>query len=615
MASNIVIGGVTKLSAGNNITMGSAPGGKLIVTNAIGDALGRVSTLTINNGSQLILLGVKVGETNVFTQTFAMANVGLPSSIVVPAIAGFTSGQVTIPLISYVTASPNIGGLTVIPPAGLYIKSIVDNTADATIDVTFTDVAPKVLVWRGTIDNNWDETTLNWVTQTGGLQTNFVNGDSVVFNDTATGSSTINISSSVTPGQTAAAIGVIVSNSTLNYTFTGGSVLGGVTTRKVGSGSLTIDNAYSPGIVVNQGSLAGSGSVGVTSLEAGTTMTGFTGTINGGLTTSNATVAIPAIATVNGGLNLLAGSLLNNGTINGSVTLNTNVTLNNDFSASMNVLVPWTVPTNTTLINNGTIKHYNLANNVGLTVRGDLRGAGTITHMGTNAIANVRVTMEAGGKLMIGNTANEIATMTIAVRLDFNAGSTTTIDVDNALAQNDKINLNGPTFTLGKVNFGANNGLGGTFVINKIAGPAFTPLTSINLFDITQNTPDNTAQAIPGIVPIPAPGLVWDVSRTISNLTLAVMSPPFLTNQFTSTNITFTWPENARGWRLERQISSLTNGLMSPSTNWTTLVNSFGGSYSNANVVIDGTTNILYFRSVQPITTTNEAVFLRLNYP
>ena len=56
-------------------------------------------------------------------------------------------------------------------------------------------------------------------------------------------------------------------------------------------------------------------------------MTAFTGTINGGLTASNATVTVKG--PVNGGLNLQAGSLVNASTINGSVTMATNTTLNN----------------------------------------------------------------------------------------------------------------------------------------------------------------------------------------------------------------------------------------------------------------------------------------------
>lgn len=605
MASNIMAGGVSKLSVQNNISLNQ---GKLIVTNAIGDAYGRINNLTINNGSQVTLFGVKVGETNVFVKTFSMPGAGSASSIIVPSIAGYVSGSVTIPLISYTVTSPNIAGLSVTPPSGLYIKSIVNNPTDSIIEVTFTDVAPKVVVWRGNLDNNWDETTKNWVTQVGGLQTNFVNGDSVVFDDSAS-NSIVNVSSSVTPGQTAAAFGVVVNNSTLNYTFSGGSVLGGSTTKKTGTGTLTIDNAYSPGVTVTQGALAGAGSIGTTLLEDGATMTGFSGTISGGLSTSNAIVNVTG--TVTGGLNVRAGSLLNSGTINGSFTVAAGATLNNTFGAALNVILPWTVPTNSVLINNGTIKHSGtVGGNQGLTLNGSLSGVGIISQHGTNTAPDVRVTFGAGSSVMIGNSANEVTNMTIAVRLDMLATSTTTYDVNNSLGLNDKINLV-DGFIQGKVNFGAGNGLGGRIVINKTAGPDFNLLTSLNLFDLTSNIPDNQNQAIPQLVPAPALGLAWDVSRTVSNLTVAVMGMPFLTNQFTSTNITFTWPESARGWRLERQTNSLAVGLQSPSTNWTTLVTSFGGT----NLFLDTNTAAVYFRSAIATDKTNGTVFFRMSYP
>lgn len=604
MASNILAGGVSKRSVQNNILMNR---GNLIVTNAIGDAAGRINVLVVTNGSQITLRGVAVGATNVFVKTFSMPSAGLASSIVVPSISGYVSGNVTIPLISYTVASPSIGGLAVTPPAGLYIKSIVNNTTDSTIDVTFTDVAPQVVVWRGNIDNNWDETTQNWVTQSGGLQTNFVNGDSVVFDDSAS-NSTVNVSGSVTPGQTAAPFGIVVANSSLNYTFAGGNVLGGSTAKKTGTGSLTIDNAFSPGVTISQGSLAGVGSIGATLLEDGTTMTGFSGAISGGLASSNATVNVTG--TVTGGLNVRSGSLLNSGTINGTAVVATGATLDNTFGATMNVTLPWTVPTNAVLVNNGTIRHSGtVGGNQGLTLNGSLRGVGIISQHGTNTAPDVRVTFGAGSSVMIGNAANEITNMTIAVRLDMLATSTTTYDVDTALSVNDKIYLV-DGFVQGKVNFGAGNNLGGKIIVNKTAGPDFTLLSSINLFDLTSNIPDNPNQAIPGVIPAPATGLVWDVSRTVTNLTVNVMGYPFLTNQFT-TNITFTWPENARGWRLERQTNSLAVGLQSPSTNWTTLVTSFGGT----NLFLDTNSSTVYFRSQQPTDKTNGTVFFRMSYP
>jgi len=63
-------------------------------------------------------------------------------SINIPAIAGYVSGTVTIPLISYVTPSPVISGLAITPPPGLYFLTANDD-GFGTINVTFSDRLPQ----------------------------------------------------------------------------------------------------------------------------------------------------------------------------------------------------------------------------------------------------------------------------------------------------------------------------------------------------------------------------------------------------------------------------------------------------------------------------------------
>ena len=606
MASNVLAGGATRLSVNNSISVNNS--GILIVTNMLGASDARINSLTLANNAQLTLLGVATGQTAIYAKTFSAVS---PCTINVPAIAGYVSGTVTIPLVSYQTASPNIAGLIVTPPAGLFAFSPVDDGA-GTINVTFTDHTPQTLVWRGNVSSDWNTSDKNWVTQIGGLQTNFFDNDSVVFDDTvAAGPTSITISTPVAPGQVFAPYGIVVSNA--SYTFPSGSVIGAATLRKTGTGDLTINATFSPGILLNQGSLAGAGTVGPTSLEDGTTMTGFSGTINGGLTSSNAAASVTGI--VNGGLKLLAGSLANSGTINGTVILATNVTLNNTISATMNVTLPWSVPTNSVLINNGTIVQSGVnGGNQGLTVNGTLSGVGKITQTGVQAPSDVRVTLGAGGVMQIGNNPGEITNNIIAVRLDLLAGSTTTFDVDNTTLANDHIFLT-DSFIQGKVNFGAGNTAGGTLLVNKTAGPAFNLASTLHFFDLASNTPDNQNQAIPGVVPAPGPGLVWNVSRVVTNLTIGVMGPAFLTNSVSNgTNLVFDWSEANRGWRLERQTNSLAVGLEWNSTNWTTVASSFGGT----NVYYPDTNDLsqFYFRSVQTISQTNApTVFYRLTYP
>jgi hypothetical protein len=617
MASNILAGGVTKLSVTRNISVNNS--GRLIVTNQLGTADGPLNSLTLANNAQLTLHGVAVGQTTVYCKTFSAASA---CTINIPAIAGYVSGTVTIPLISYVTPSPVISGLSIIPPPGLYFLTANDNGAGI-INVTFGNRVPQTVVWRGTTDV-WDTSTLNWVTQIGSITTNFNDGDSVVFDDSVGGgSTTVNIIGTVAPGQVFAANGIVVSNN--NYTFASGTISGSATLRKAGTGTVTINAILSPGVLLAQGGLAGNGTVGPTTLQNGTTMTAFSGTINGGLTASNATVTVSG--TVNGGLTVQAGSLANVGTVNGTITLTTNnVLLNNLIGGNLYASVPWSVPTNAMLINNGMIRQYAPGGvvNAGLTVNGSLLGRGIISSFGTNAIADVRVTMGAGGTLQIGNSPNEITNLTIAVRLDLINTSTTTFDVNNSTFVNDQILLT-EGFNFGKVNFGAGNGLGGTLFINRIAGPQFNLATTIYPFNLVANIPDNAQPAIPQIIPTPAPGLVWNTAAVISNLTLTVTGPPFMTNYVgTATNgtrsLVFTWPSDYRGWRLEQQTNSLAVGLESPSTNWTTVFTGLGGTNSLYYPDITNAPNDFYYRSEVTISTTNSGVvypaaFYRLNYP
>lgn len=609
MISNVVVGGITKLSVNNAITIG---GGRLIVTNDIGAADGPLNSFVSSNGSRWVLHSVGADRTNIFVRTLNVPVVGAKTRVDVPSLANVTTYPVTIPVISYVTDSPVYNGLDFgTLPSGVVGISIVEDSAKKVINFTFDTNQPKVLVWRGNESADWDTVTTNWVTQSSGTPAKFTDGDSVIFDDTAkSSSSSVNIVGTVVPGQTAAPNGVIVSNSILNYSFGGGNIAGGATLRKIGPGTLTIDASTSMGVELLAGSLTGVGSVGPTYAGFGANLTGFLGGISGGLTVSNATAAIAG--TVSGGLALHAGALTNNGTINGNVVLTSGSVLDN--ASAINVTLPWNIPTNAVVINNGTILQTGPpGGGQGLTVNGALLGTGRITQNGFQAAADVRVTMNPGSTLTIGNSPNEITNMTIAVRLDLIAGSTTTFDVDNSTAANDRIQLT-DGFIQGKVNFGAGNNLGANLIVNRTAGPAFGPATVLNLFDLTSNNPDNGSPAIPGVTPPPALGLAWDLSQMLTNLTLQVAAPASVTNTFTGTNLIFSWPESRLGWRLERQTNSLAVGLEPGGTNWTTVFLSLAGTnslfYPDTNDL-----SIFHFRSVQPINTNLPAVFYRLTYP
>jgi hypothetical protein len=131
---------------------------------------------------------------------------GSGNTLALASITGSATFPATIPLISYEgVAAPNF---VLSLPSGYY-GYIVNNSGNHTIDAVISTTPPQNLVWNGNLSGDWDFSTANWQ---GGLQ--FVNGDAVVFDDSASGNTTITIPSEVTLGSG----GVLVSNVTKSYT-------------------------------------------------------------------------------------------------------------------------------------------------------------------------------------------------------------------------------------------------------------------------------------------------------------------------------------------------------------------------------------------------------------
>jgi autotransporter-associated beta strand protein len=113
-------------------------------------------------------------------------------------------------------------------------------------------------VWTGAASSEWSTAAIaspkNWVLPSGPTQVDFISTDNVIFNDSATGSTTVDVASGgVIPTSTT------FDNSSKNFTLTSSGAVGiaaGPVTKN-GTGSVTLGNAntYAGGTTVNNGTL------------------------------------------------------------------------------------------------------------------------------------------------------------------------------------------------------------------------------------------------------------------------------------------------------------------------------------------------------------------------
>ena len=90
---------------------------------------------------------------------------------------------------------------------------------------------------EGLAGGTWDLTTTNWINIGSGLPTTYGQGNVVAFNDSALGTTTVNLVGTLSPN------GVTVNNNTLLYAFAGtGKISGSAGLAKQGASTLTITN-------------------------------------------------------------------------------------------------------------------------------------------------------------------------------------------------------------------------------------------------------------------------------------------------------------------------------------------------------------------------------------
>ena len=244
--------GPTVVSAGK-LVISTTQSGTGTLTVADGAKLG----ITVSGTSQLAPSSLTMGTSATTTLEFD----GMNSTTIAPINVGVLSvgGQVTVNINTGTFAAGNSYPLvhwTATGPADasafkLGISPGLTATFSIAGSTLYLNVAGVSDIWSGSINGNWDTTTANW----SGNATIFANGQAVLFDDTAVGSS-VTVTAPVQPG------GFTVNNSLLTYTIasSGANNIGGSDgLTKQNTGTLTLSggaNTYTGATIINNGILS-----------------------------------------------------------------------------------------------------------------------------------------------------------------------------------------------------------------------------------------------------------------------------------------------------------------------------------------------------------------------
>ena len=304
-AGQLVLSGQMTYTGGTTISAGSVVAGTLpIADGAVLTLPDTAGTLAVTN----LTLGAFTGSTVAFTGFAGAA--GAPVTVTNLTVNGVTKvtlagtyGAGDYPLIKYLSGTLGGSGSFTAQAAGLPYgmgAAIVTNAVNQSIDVVISTNNPAV--WTGLVNGSstatWDNgVTTNWTVA--GLPNYFTNKDNVRIDDTAAGSTTLNLVATLSPSA------VLVTNNAKNFTLgaTGTAALTGtMALTKQGAGVLTIteSNAFTGGVTIGGGAV---------NLQNGR-----------GLNTNTVTVAAGAELQVQGGLTVPAVTAL---TLAGTGTNNT----------------------------------------------------------------------------------------------------------------------------------------------------------------------------------------------------------------------------------------------------------------------------------------------------
>lgn len=245
----LVLSGPANLSASSQIAVSSAT----LDESRSAVPYATNSTFSLTNA----IWTVSIPQNPATIEAATTLNLGGTTNIInISSLPFIASYPVSFPLISYTTqnGSYNIGLGSLPSSSTPYVGSIVNSGGVVSL-VLSSGPTVQILTWTGTDPgnpNNWDVgTSVNWVTP-GLAPSVYQQFDFVTFNDSATGSKNINVTTAVTPAV------FNVSNSAVAYTLSGSGSIGGATgLAKQGTNLLVVDenNTFSGGSTIGSGTI------------------------------------------------------------------------------------------------------------------------------------------------------------------------------------------------------------------------------------------------------------------------------------------------------------------------------------------------------------------------
>jgi autotransporter-associated beta strand protein len=305
-------------------------GGTLNIGTTAGSASNPLNLLTMTNSR--LELGVASGPANVFVSTLITG--GASNVIDIASVPAISSVPAQFTLIRYSNAIAGAGNNFVpggFPPGAIYTGYISNNASASTLDLVITSfvVPDPFLTWDGDFSGDWDADSLNWKNNVSS-SLSYAEGSAVVFNDTATGATNVNLTDNFTPAS------VTVSNNNKSFIFSGiGSLSGSGGLLKEGSGTFILDN-------VGSNDFTGGVTISAGALQIGNNDTN--GNVPDGAVVNNSTLmfsrtdALAVAAPISGSGTLLqagSGSLLLNGanSFSGSVVISSGTVVAGNTSA------------------------------------------------------------------------------------------------------------------------------------------------------------------------------------------------------------------------------------------------------------------------------------------